>query len=544
MEDNTTLCIDTLAELFYKNLLETEDFGENLRFAGKLVPFIMQLAFIKNLERFDDELRSKLPRGWKLCDKRKRTIITLHGEISYRRRIYIDEYGCRRYPLDEILGIAAYQRIEPAAFEWIIRCAANISYEKTARAFKEATGVVITRQTVMRCMHKEGELLAENAARNTSKPVSCPVLFCEFDGIHVSLQSETKTAARCRRTYKEQYLRKSMEMKVGVLYAGKVAHRRISPIHWAAAGTAEDFFSEGMELAHKFFDMDRVDYIKAASDAASWCKNHGLDIHVKGTATIISHLDVYHVNQRVYRAFSSEADRTAYLNLLYKKDYRAFFWTLAERMAAEPEDVRQERRLELYCYIEDNLDWLSGPSLSRLIRERLLSELPAVFAGRSFYDHLYTLLAHRRYKRFLRDLTRIVASCDQSLSYDYSCFLKDAKEAISLIRLYGRTSLGTMEGTNAKVYAARLKVWGCSWSRRGAIAMARIRAHIASGLELIFPVYCGWLTKEERERRDKHNIKSATDIPQATGEGWEPPSGKIILNAHLPGKYYGALYCP
>jgi len=137
-----------------------------------------------------------------------------------------------------------------------------------------------------------------------------------------------------------------------------------------------------------------------------------------------------------------------------------------------------------------------------------------------------------------------VASCDKSLSYDYSCFLKDAKEAISLIRLYGRTSLGTMEGTNAKVYAARLKVWGCSWSRRGAIAMARIRAHIASGLELIFPVYCGWLTKEERERRDKHNIKSATDIPQATGEGWEPPSGKIILNAHLPGKYYGALYCP
>ena len=253
--DDTTFCIDTLAELFYQNLLETEDFGANLRYAGRLVPYVMGKAFEKSLERFDDKLKAEIPGNWKLIDKRKRTLITLHGEITYRRRIFLDEYGCRRYPMDEILGIASYQKIEPAAFEWIVRCAADISYEKTARSFERASTVVITRQTVMRCVHKEGELLAKRDEATGSSPlIATPVLFCEFDGLHVPLQSETKGPARPRRTYKEQYVKKSMEMKVGVFYAGKQKNRRLFPVHWAGGSSGADFFSEGMALAATYFD--------------------------------------------------------------------------------------------------------------------------------------------------------------------------------------------------------------------------------------------------------------------------------------------------
>ena len=262
---------------------------------------------------------------------------------------------------------------------------------------------------------------------------------------------------------------------------------------------------------------------------------------MKDGTVIISKLDVYHINQKVYRAFSSEADRSEYLDYLYKKDYKAFFDALARCIASEPEDERHQRRVELWSYIEDNLDWLEGPSLTRWMRERLLSELPAVFGGRSFYDYLYTLLAMRRYKKFLAVLEKVVESCEDSLLYDYSCFLDDAAEAIRLIRFYGKMGLGTMEGTNSKVYAARLKVWGCAWSRRGAIAMARIRAHIASGLELIVPTYNGWLTANEICRREKHNTPSSSDIPEASGEGWEPPQAIVAYTAHLPSKYFGLL---
>ncbi len=537
--DDTTFSIDVLSELFYQNLLETEDFGNHLEHVSTLGPFIMRAAFIKNLQRFDDELMASVPHSWTLQDKRQRTIITLMGEIVYSRRIYIDEYGFRRYLLDEVLGISSYQRIDPAAFIWIVHMASNISFEKTAKAFFKATGVKICRQTVMRCVHREGELLAKMPLASSSSRISTPVLYMEFDGIHINLQSEKKSKVRiCRTTYKAQYLKKSVEMKVGVIYAGKAEGCRIGCYHWMSSSTPEDFFKSGMTLAESVYDTDEIDYLHVASDAASWCKNHGLQAEVSKGTVVISTLDRYHINQRVYKAFTKEEDRSLYLSLLYGKDYDGFFKALDERIKTEP-DRRLEQRVDLYAYIKNNLDWLSAPSLTRLMRERLLSEIAAVFGSRSFYDHLYTLLSKRRYKRFIQDLGKIVSRCTKNLYADYCCFLEDAKEAIRLIKLYGRMGLGTMEGTNSKVYAARLKVWGCTWSRRGAEAMMRIRAHLASGLELIAPSYRGWLSDKEMKQREKHCLKSSAEIGTSSGRGYEPPQGQFSFPLSVPPKLYG-----
>lgn len=538
--DNTTICIDALSELFYKNLLESEDFNTHLHFVWRNAPHLICASLTKNLERFDDELRSEVPKGWKLIDRRKRKLITLNGELHYHRRIYLDEIGCRRYLLDEVLGIASYQRLDAAAFCWIVKTAANISFKKTARAFEEMTRARITRQTVMRCVHKAGELLGEQEKNCKDSKISTPVLFFEFDGIWIDLQSETKSKPHSRHTYKAQYFKKSMEMKVGVIYAGKKMHRRLSAFHWCSKSSPEDFFSEGMSLAKNYYDLEETDYLSVASDAASWCKNHGLDAQVYGSSVVISTLDVYHVNQRVYKAFTTEDDRSYFLNLLYKKDYQGFLQALKDRMEAKP-DERIEKREDLYSYIKNNLDWLSSPSLTRTIRERLLGELPCMFSDRSFYDHLYTLLSKRRYKRFLRDLRHIVANCADKLYYDYSTFLLDAEEAVRLIKLYGPMGLGTMEGTNAKVYAARLKVWGCTWSKRGALAMMRVRAAIASGIELVAPGYRGWLNEKEKAKREDHYAKSTSDRSTFSGNGYLPPQAKIALTTHMAPSLYGTL---
>jgi hypothetical protein len=391
----------------------------------------------------------------------------------------------------------------------------------------------------MRCVHREGELLAEYAHRQKGRPVSTPVLFFEFDGIHIDLQSEKKAKkAKSRTTYKAEYLKKSIEMKVGVLYAGKIDHRRIGVFHWVSNASPADFFSEGIRLAKNTYDMDELEYLSVASDAAAWCKNHGLEVEVANGCVVISTLDVYHINKRVYKAFTKEEDRSLFLNFLYAKDYKGFFGALTERMDREPEE-RIEQRQDLYSYIENNLDWLSGPSLSRHMRERLVQEIPAVFSDRSFYDYLLNLLTLRRYKRFLKVLEHIVDTCTEELRYDYSCFLDDAKEAIRLIRFYGRMGLGTMEGTNAKVYAFRLKVWGCSWSKRGALAMMRIRAHLASGLDLIAPGYRSWLTDEEKLRRKKHDLTSSAEIAHFVGKGYEPPRGSFFATLNAPPSIYG-----
>jgi hypothetical protein len=458
------------------------------------------------------------------------------GEITYTRRVYTDEFGSRRYPLDEVLGIAPYQHLDEDAFLWIVRCAADVSYEKTARAFCDRTGVPITRQTVMRCVHRCGELLAERDDVGTDLPISAEVLFCEFDGFWVNLQSDAKRPAKDRLTYKEQFRKKSVELKVWVVYAGKNQkrnNRRIAPIHWASDGGSEDFFSECAKRTNAVYDLTYADWVITASDAAGWCKAHGLDAHARKDAVIISRLDTYHVNQKVYKAFSSEEDRGAYLDYLYRKDFDGFFATLSKRMDAEPEDKRAECRRELYEYISNNLDWLKEASLSRRIREMLLKDLVRVFGDRRFCAHLHELLSRRRYKRFLQKLKLIVSACTKGRRLAYRGFFEDAKEAIRLIKTYGSVTLGTMEGTNSKVYAARLKVWGCAWSVRGAVAMMRIRATLASRLKLIAPSYDSRLTDKERSRMEAHRMR-AFAVPQSVGAGYRPPQGSVVLTTLMP----------
>jgi hypothetical protein len=538
--NDTTFCVDALSELFYKNLLETEDFGKHLEYCEFAGQMILRAAFIKNVRRFDDELMGEVPKGWKLVGKSKRTIITLLGEIPYARRIYKDEFGNRRYPLDEVLGIVAYQHIDKDAFLWIVRCANDVSYEKAACAFNERTGAHITRQTVMRCVHRCGELLAKGGDAKGGLPISAEALFVEFDGFWVNLQSETKGPARSRRTYKEQFRKKSMEMKVWVAYAGKSGSRRIAPFHWASDAAPSDFFSECAERTSAAYDISYADWVITAADAAGWCKAHGIDAFVRDDTVVISRLDTYHVNQKLYRAFSSEEDRSEYLDYLYRKDFDGFFAALDRRMDAEPKDERAEKRRELHDYISNNLDWLKGASLSRRIREMLLDDLACTFSDRKFYSHLKDLLSRRKYRRFLQELEIIADTCLEKHRLGYLGFFKDAQEAIRLIKTYGPVTLGTMEGTNSKVYAARLKVWGCAWSVRGALAMMRIRATLASGLDLVAPAYDAKLTDREKSRIDAWRARPFP-VAESVGHGYEPPQGSVALSTRMAPAMYAAL---
>lgn len=543
MEDTTTFCIDALSELFYKNLVDTEDFTKHLEHCRSTGELIIRAAFIKNLRTFDDELKGEVPKNWSLVDYRTRTIITLFGKITYKRRIYLDEYGNTRNLLDEVLGITAYQRLTADAFSWIVYQAANISFEKTAKAFKDKTGAQITRQTVMRCVRKAGMLLKQYYRKAGSVRISTPVLFFETDGFWVNLQSPTKNKpALPRRTYKEQFLKKNMEMKVFVAYGGKADGRRVGATHWASDAKSDEFYSECVDRVKEVYDIEGSDYLIFGSDGASWCKNNSIGELLSADTEVLSRLDVYHVNQKIYRAFKSEEDRSVYLDFLYKRNFSGFFTALDERMALEPEDERMEKRYELRCYIANNLDWLAQPSLSRVMRERLMRELACVFGDRDFYDYLLSLLSKRRYKRFLKDLGRIVAACEEHLYYDYDCFLNDAIEAIRQIALYGSTTLGTMEGTNSKVYAARLKVWGCAWSAKGALAMMRIRAAIASGIPLPTPGTTRWHSPKERARIEKYRKRGYADITESVGRGYEPPAGHIADAAYGTATNYAARF--
>lgn len=93
-------------------------------------------------------------------------------------------------------------------------------------------------------------------------------------------------------------------------------------------------------------------------------------------------------------------------------------------------------------------------------------------------------------------------------------------------------SMGTMEGTQAHVYAARMKVWGGAWSREGASDMARIRSTLASGDVLPVPVREQAFRAKDRKRRsailEKQRYGFAYEMVRSDGKGYEPPSGHLM----------------
>lgn len=89
-----------------------------------------------------------------------------------------------------------------------------------------------------------------------------------------------------------------------------------------------------------------------------------------------------------------------------------------------------------------------------------------------------------------------------------------------------------MEGTNAHLYAARMKVWGGAWSREGASDMARIRATLATGEPLPVPVREAAFRERDRRRRsailEKRRYGFSYEMVVSEGEGYEPPAGRLM----------------
>ena len=96
-------------------------------------------------------------------------------------------------------------------------------------------------------------------------------------------------------------------------------------------------------------------------------------------------------------------------------------------------------------------------------------------------------------------------------------------------------SMGTMESTNAHVYASRMKAFGGGWSQRGASDMARIRSYVFSGDDLLMPKREQVFSKKDIQRRNRvlleicaKDAMGAGDVVQSEGKGYEPPQGHLL----------------
>lgn len=437
------------ARCFLRFLEATEDFDAFEEEVDAASRGLAARAAAGCLEAYDDRLFEERPRSWRSLGRPARTVVSVFGAVTYRRRLYEDEFGRRRYLLDELLGIPRRARFTPGALLWMVRRAARVSYRQAAADFGAMSRERVSAMCVWRAVQRQAELIAsgDGPARNVSQAD----VYAECDGLFVALQSpERRARALPRFLYEQSRERRSVELKCGCVYAGR---REASPGRRvrgnvalvATAGGAEEFWGAMEGAIRADYDVSGIETLHLASDGGPWCVNHRLG----GIgAEIDQGLDLFHVMQRVVRAFPEGDGRQHLFSLALRRRPERLAEACA-RMLPAISGPRREKVRDLASYVSSNADLLRG------------------------------------------------------------------------------TSLGTMEATNAYAWAKRMKSFGCSWSRAGADAMAKVISRTACGRPLAPFPKDAFYTEEELGRRERAIAERGQEAARqmSAGSGWEYPNG-------------------
>jgi len=446
MEYDSVLLRQILEGLCLYHLCKTEDLAASEPAILDEIYSELRHAMSDAISVFDERMVREKPLGWSIKDKRSRTLFTEFGEVTYTRRIYIDEYDERRYLTDEVLDICPRRYISANAFSIVTGFASDIPYARAAALLCRHTSSAITAPAVMGCLRELGEILKEQdekRRRHLFDEGVCPTgdintknICAEADGVWVHLQKENNRFA---------------EIKAFCAYEGKVDGKRKNTVHHGAITDPTTFSEQAVAKLASRFSLPDIDCVYYNSDGESWCK--AVPDYIKGPE-IFASLDPWHLNKMIDAAFPLRATRNRVYSYLKNSDTCGLVDFLKTK--SEQKSKGQDKVKALYKYVNNNKALInnSGPSL------------------------------------------------------------------------------GTMEGTIAHVYAARMKVWGGGWSKRGASDMARIRSTLFSGEKLPCPHQRTQLSKTEIRRREmarKRRLENVKyDILLSEGKGYEMPRGTVM----------------
>lgn len=351
-----------------------------------------RIAYARALEALDDELCRSLPAGARIRDRRRRTMGTRLGDVTFSRRTCTDRLGSTVVPVDDAIDLPARARVSPCLESELVWLAAKTSYRMAAEVVTRSGGSTVGAATVEWCVHRAGEAcrdederLAESLFVDGVRPAGreeAEVLCVESDGTMVNLQHEGGDR-RC-------------EVKAMVAYAGKVGGtgpgdrkvRRVRPVSFGCAGTARQMWAQGVAAVGSVYDITKVRTVHSGFDGAGWCEG---DVTFLGFAEdVVGHLDPFHVNRAVARCFDAghAGARSEALAEAYRGDARACA-DLLEAFAAEG-SARPSVAAAVAPYLRGHASCIgvAGPSLGTMepenqhVYQSRLSSVPCAWTRR------------------------------------------------------------------------------------------------------------------------------------------------------------------
>jgi hypothetical protein len=411
------------------------------------------------LEEADRRLWKTVARDWENKGRKKRQIVTSTGWIEYKRRIYKDEDGEWRKPLDEMLALEPKEHYSRSVKEKAGYLVSELPYRKAAEVLEWTIGASISHTTTGSLMKRVGEAIEaeeeekrdrvfEQGEEVEAGKTPAEVLYGESDGVYVSLQGETE---------------KSTEVRVGVLYTGKKriakGRKRLENkvVVTKVVKNSQEWQETLLKAAYENYDLDTTTQMIIGGDGSAWVQQSFDMFNIPREFV----LDRFHLYRDARRAFGFTAQTEAWIYKIRTEGLDAVRGDMLTAVSkASPKQA--EKMQQFIQYLVNNQDGLLDPDC----RTHLTDKYHRLGAIEGNVDKLVARRLKGRGRSWsLRGLKAMLAICrhqEQLRKGGFTPFKKSQAEQQKRVR---RTGPDYSEWLNAKVPALHLAHKNRPWAQ-------------------------------------------------------------------------------
>ena len=275
--------------------------------------------------------------------RRLKNIVSIFGNITYKRRYYYDKTSKERvYLLDRVIGIKPNENLLPNVKERLIKEATESSYEHAGEV--AAYGVKISKQEVKNQIEKLD--LDIDFYEKNEEPRKVETIYIIADEDHVHLQKGGIEEPRIIIVYDNILSKgKRIELK-NKRHFGGVYKNRIM-----------DLWDEVALYIENTYDMDYVQRIFIQGDGASWIKTGKTWINKS-----INILDTFHMCKAVNAiAGKNEKENKKRLYIALRcLNFEEFKEISYEILSEEMDETRRINKEKIMNYILNNKEGISN----------------------------------------------------------------------------------------------------------------------------------------------------------------------------------------
>ena len=317
---------------------------EMIELGGKITQFLVEYA-----ENIIFKLKDRKEK-FECLEKDARTIISIFGEVNFKRRYYKDkETGERIYLLDQFLKLEKRERMLLNVKERLIEEARETSYKRAGK--KASYGAEISKQTVKNEIGKLDFKAEETKEKENKKKVKKLYIIADED--HVHLQKGGIEEPRLIIVYDS------------ILFAGKRIELK-NKKHFGGVYTKkiDDLWEETMTYIENNYDTEYLERVYISGDGANWIKT-GLEWIIKS----IYVLDEFHMTKAVngivgritkINKEEKEKQKKDLRTALRRLNFVRFKEICYEILAEEMEKTTRKRKEELMNYILNNVEGIKN----------------------------------------------------------------------------------------------------------------------------------------------------------------------------------------